>query len=111
MRHQLKIIFVSLFMASSLLHAAKIPEDSIEFKGKHYKVFEAKLSWHEAAKKCKEMGGILASVKSKKANDFIVKITGGKCVWLGASDETKEGEWLWQDGTKEIGRASCRERV
>ena len=100
MRYKIKILFVSLFMASTLVHASKIPKDSIEFEGKHYKVFEAKLSWLESAKKCKEMGGILASVKSNEANDFIIKITGGKCVWLGASDEAKEGEWRWQDGTK-----------
>lgn len=100
MKNYFKITLVSLFMGNSLLCASEAPEDSIEFNGKHYKVFEGKLSWHEAAEKCKEMGGLLASVKSAKANDFIVKVTAGKCVWLGASDEIKEGEWLWQDGTK-----------
>ena len=73
-----------------------------EFEGRLYKVFVADLSWHEAEKQCIEMGGMLASVKSAAANDFMIELIGKHCVWLGGSDEVKEGEWFWRDGSRMI---------
>ena len=45
------------------------------------------------------MGGMLASIKSKEANDFIIRLSSGKCLWLGGSDQIEEGVWLWRDGS------------
>ena len=99
----IKPISTAFFCLTAMLNfgmAKDAPKDSTAFQGKLYKVFKAELTWHEAAKKCRDMGGILASAKSAEANAFLVKLAEGKCVWLGATDEVKEGEWLWQDGTK-----------
>ncbi len=76
------------------------PADAVEFNGSYYKVFEIIGTWPQAEKRCREMGGILASVKTKKANDFIDELTGKKCYWVGGNDRDQEGEWRWMDGSK-----------
>ena len=76
-----------------------IPKDATPFKGNHYKVFYEALSWQEAELKCANIGGYLASIKSKEVNEFIYKLGKGNCLWLGASDELNEGNWIWRDGS------------
>lgn len=76
--------------------------DAVEFQGSYYKVFEIKGTWDQAAERCKKMGGMLASVDSKEVNDFIDKLTGKKCYWIGGNDIKKEGDWRWADGAKVV---------
>ncbi|MDO5979495.1 lectin-like protein [Flavivirga spongiicola] len=92
------LLLISFF--SCQLIAQEIPSDAVLFKGHYYKVYDNQCSWHEAVKKCEALGGILASIKSKEVDDFIFKLSSGKCLWIGASDEIVEGEWLWRDGSK-----------
>jgi len=99
-RLQLFLIFCISFTLQT--HAQEIPTDAIYFKGKHYKVYENLCSWQEAVKKCKALGGMLVSIKSKEVDAFIFKLSTGKCLWIGASDELKEGDWRWRDGSKVI---------
>lgn len=94
-----KGLYLVLIVLSISCSSKKVPQDATEFEGHHYKVFYDSLSWQEAALKCKNMGGMLAAIKSKEVNDFIYKLGNGKCLWLGASDELKENEWLWRDGS------------
>jgi len=78
------------------------PTDSVEHGGKSYKVFDEVLSWSKARDKCAEMGGQLATVNSAEENEFILGLAAkgaNDSYWLGASDEAKEGEWVWTDGT------------
>ena len=77
-------------------------DGATEFEGREYKVIRAEISWHEADRKCREMGGTLASVKTKAASDFMNGLIGEEVVWLGGSDEVKEGDWLWRDGSRMI---------
>ncbi|NQZ66198.1 MAG: C-type lectin domain-containing protein, partial [Mycoplasmatales bacterium] len=42
----------------------------------YFKIFEIKGTWPQAEKRCRDRGGFLASVKTKKANDFIDQLTG-----------------------------------
>lgn len=82
-------------------HALLRPKDSVEHRGKFYKVFDEVLSWHEARDKCLELGGSLATVQNAEVNDFILSLAAkgsNDSYWLGASDETREGEWVWTDG-------------
>ncbi len=47
------------------------------------------------------MGGHLAIARNKATNDFLtdlVRRARKETVWLGATDEQKEGTWLWGDG-------------
>ncbi len=79
------------------------PDDAKEFTGKFYKVFDQKTSWHEAQAACVEIGGHLAIVHDADENRFILNLAGKAgvgAVWLGATDEKQEGEWLWVNGQK-----------
>ncbi|WP_417747888.1 protein kinase domain-containing protein [Rosistilla oblonga] len=77
------------------------PQDAVEFRGSHYKLFTEKLTWHEARNRCTLLGGNLAVVKSQEENDFLFQISkkaGLDAVWVGASDEDQEGKWTWITG-------------
>ncbi len=82
--------------------AARYPEDAVAFGGSRYKVFPEQLSWHEAKKRCEDMGGHLAVVTGEPENAFLtaqVLRAGLAEAWLGATDEKAEGRWVWVDGT------------
>ena len=77
-------------------------DDAKPFGGKKFKVFTEELSWHGAAIRCEEMGGRLAVVKGEAENNFLTSLiadAGLGTAWLGATDEQKEGRWVWADGT------------
>ena len=67
--------------------------------GEHwYKVYDEAVSWHEAKRRCEERGGYLACIGGRLENDFVAKLVGGKHVWLGGTDEVREGQWRWVSG-------------
>jgi len=69
-------------------------------------------SWSEAKAACMELGGSLATVRSKNDQKALVALLnahinlvwvnafGQRAAWLGGSDSKKEGNWEWVDGTK-----------
>jgi hypothetical protein len=75
------------------------PKDAKLFNWKWYAVIHEKVSWQTARDKCARMGGQLAVVPDANTWAFIKGLTETR-VWLGATDEKVEGEWLWVDGTK-----------
>lgn len=84
---------------------------AVEWNGHKYKVFNERLSWHDAKKRCEEMGGHLVIIENEKEQlaivDLLVKIgiavdntnQNWDGVWIGATDEVKDGQWLWVDGS------------
>jgi hypothetical protein len=78
------------------------PADAREFQGKYYKLFPQQLSWHEASRRCQQMGGRLAVVTNETQNRFLARLVsenGLAAAWLGATDEQIEGRWVWVDGS------------
>ncbi|OAI57603.1 hypothetical protein AYO49_06520 [Verrucomicrobiaceae bacterium SCGC AG-212-N21] len=75
------------------------PKDAKLFNRKWYAVFQEKVSWSTAREKCERMGGQLVVVHDKLTWDYVAGLTQVR-VWLGASDEKLEGEWVWVDGKK-----------
>lgn len=74
--------------------------NAVEFNGHHYFAVQGKLSWHEAKEKCEKMGGHLAIIKDEKLNDFLGTLAKDiHRVWIGLTDEKKDGEWKWVDGS------------
>ena len=114
MKRKISVIFMIICISAALTpmitlaSSAKdkktsfIPSDAVLHNGKYYKFFKAKYSWNEADKKCKQMHGMLVSIKDKATHQFLLKLSKGKCFWAGGSDAVSEGEWLWRDGTKII---------
>lgn len=77
--------------------------DATKFGTKYFKVFDTNLTWHEAKKQCEQMGGRLAVINSAEENKFVIGLIKKSRVveaWLGATDEKKEGEWVWVTGKK-----------
>lgn len=89
------VIFNSCITTSRLCY---IPSDAVEYKNHKYKVFKEKISWHEAVKKCYGMGGYLVCIETEDEQRFIEKLAEGKTLWLGGTDEKKEGKWRWING-------------
>ncbi len=79
----------------------KAPADATAFGGHHYKVYdEENVSWHEAKKRCEKLGGHLATVGDAKEHAFLAELADGRFLYLGATDEKEEGQWVWVDGTE-----------
>jgi hypothetical protein len=69
------------------------------------------LSWHDAKKRCEELGGHLVIIDNEDEQKWILVLLGRSgltvnnsnsdwdCVYLGASDEANEGKWTWIDGS------------
>merc|ERR1719317_481119 len=74
------------------------PDDWDVLNSNCYKVFEAKLDWTGAENHCQGEGGHLASVHSAEENNFISGLD-SNLLWLGGTDATSEGSWVWSDGT------------
>jgi len=57
------------------------------------------VNWNKAVANCQGSKGYLTSVHSAEENQFILGLTKGNSIWLGASDSAEEGHWVWLDGT------------
>jgi serine/threonine protein kinase len=75
-----------------------IPADARPFNGKWYRYYEEKMLWRMAKKRCEDLKGHLVFIQDQATQDFLNTLT-DKPFWGGASDEKKEGEWLWLDGS------------
>jgi len=54
-------------------------------------------SWHFAKDYCASRGGHLVTIQDASENQFISKLASSG-IWLGATDEEKERDWLWVTG-------------
>ncbi len=75
------------------------PKDAKLFNWNWDAVFQDKVSWQVARDKCERMGGQLAVIHDKATWEFIKGLSETR-LWLGATDEKVEGEWVWVDGEK-----------
>ena len=80
-----------------------IPEDALEWKGKHYKFYDSAYldgvtTWEDASSFCQKMGGHLAVICSQAENDFLfqaMKSMGYSNAYFGYTDSKVEGTWEW----------------
>ncbi|XP_071145011.1 uncharacterized protein [Mytilus edulis] len=66
---------------------------------------EHELSWDDARKSCRSLGGDLVTVKDSAKEKFILDSLrlehwNAANVWIGATDRAKEGDWRWIDGSQ-----------
>ena len=61
------------------------------------------LTWHGALQMCQNIGGFLAEVTDHRSEEFVrMVVANGDDIWLGASDTTNEGVWIWETSRKNM---------
>ncbi|MHC4251801.1 MAG: protein kinase domain-containing protein, partial [Planctomycetota bacterium] len=80
----------------------RVPADAVKFGGHFYKLYDQKLSWHDAKAFCEKRGGHLVTITSKEENDFVTGLArkADTDAWIGLTDERAEGKWEWVTGEK-----------
>ena len=64
-----------------------------------YKFYNEEKTWMEAEASCRKEGGHLTSVVTEEESVEILKVIRlGTPIWVGGSDQDKEGVWTWADG-------------
>lgn len=74
------------------------PKETVSFGGHEYALIAEKTTWHVAKRICEEMGGHLVCVDSTQEQQGLTALCGTEPVWIGATDEEKEGQWEWVTG-------------
>ncbi len=76
------------------------PVGAVPFKDKWYRVVLGNFTWSDAKADAETLGGRMVCIASEEELAFCSKLTGRAIrVWVGASDDAKEGDWRWLDGT------------
>lgn len=75
--------------------------------GNDYKVFKEPLSWHDAKKRCEDLGGRLVVITSAEEQAFVWDVMQRSqaagwddFLWAGATDDQQHGTWKWVDGDR-----------
>jgi hypothetical protein len=66
-----------------------------------YLYVKQRKTWHEARDYCASLGGHLVTIQAPSENRFVYDLATDNVqvgTWLGASDEEKEGTWVWVTG-------------
>jgi len=82
----------------TIKNARRHPLGAKPFHGHWYQVYDETVSWHEAKRRCEEKGGHLVCIGGRLENSFVAKLSGGRGIWLGGTDEVREGQWRWVSG-------------
>ncbi|XP_001623878.3 uncharacterized protein LOC5502715 [Nematostella vectensis] len=69
------------------------------YKGYCYKTSNTCLTWKRAESACAVMSSGLVSVHNHEENVFIQQQHNGEKSWVGLSDVTTEGQFVWADGS------------
>lgn len=96
----------SLFIFSD---TSQCPKTILSFKYIHVYTdscvifIKTKTSWQDARNFCKSLGGDLITIKDARKQQFIMQYLAVNHwetneVWIGLTDQVKEGDWRWIDG-------------
>jgi len=71
---------------------------SAKFGGHSYLAILAPVNWDQARMVCRRLGGRLACIETREEMTFLQKLTSGVCLYVGATDVHREGDWRWVSG-------------
>jgi len=77
-----------------------IPREAKAFGGHYYLVVTNQVSWHQAKEACEKIGGHLVIITDGKEEAFVNGLSAGRRLWIGCTNEGKQGDWKWVDGKK-----------
>jgi len=73
---------------------------SVQTYGGHlYYVCTDKQDWATASSRCSSVGMRLARIDDQPEDDQLRTLVAGNPAWIGGSDSTAEGAWIWADST------------
>ncbi|HWB09542.1 MAG TPA: protein kinase [Pirellulales bacterium] len=82
------------------------PLDAVQIGNRWYKHYPGPMTWKKAEMVCRSLGGSLPIIKTPDDNRAVVQAVAAgeapnerRSCWLGCSDDAKEGDWRWLDGT------------
>jgi hypothetical protein len=83
---------------------SKAPSGTYAWNGHKYMAYRNELTWLEANRACKEMGGHLVIIETAEEQNELMKMLrlnglAKASFWIGATDEAREGTWKWVDGS------------
>ncbi|XP_016396320.1 macrophage mannose receptor 1-like [Sinocyclocheilus rhinocerous] len=92
--------FVNVTMSPSTVQPGGCTPEWTMFRGKCYKLFNNKMTWHNARDHCILHGGNLVSILSQEEQAFLTTLMLGSDddVWTGLNDVNWEMRFLWTDG-------------
>ncbi|CAM9629651.1 unnamed protein product, partial [Heterosigma akashiwo] len=67
-----------------------------------YHSYDEEVTYYAAVADCEDRGMFLPSIHSSEQDEFLAANMAGE-FWLGFNDIKNEGEYQWQDGTKNTG--------
>ncbi len=78
------------------------PKDTRRFARHSDALISEPVTWHVAERRCKEMGGHLATFETPAEREFLLKLIqdADTSAWVGASDEEEEGTWVRVTGER-----------
>ena len=68
--------------------------------GNYFHVVNQMVSWTTAKAHCEAKNGSLAILNSPDLVRFSIDFLDDTRVWIGATDEQEEGNWMWMNGQK-----------
>lgn len=71
------------------------------YNGHSYQITSAAMTWTNAEAEAVSMGGHLVTINDALENSWLAGTFTGYSndIWIGYSDATKEGTWVWTDGS------------
>ncbi|XP_065117913.1 macrophage mannose receptor 1-like [Paramisgurnus dabryanus] len=91
--------FVNTTVSPTTVSAGGCAPEWTLFRGKCYKFFDNKMSWHKSRDHCISNGGNLVSVRSHTEQFFLttLMLSAVDDVWIGLNDIVSEETFLWTD--------------
>lgn len=92
-------IEVAITDAAVLRHP--IPSETGSFERAKFKVVDTPVTWRQAVRRCKEMGGRLVRIDSQKKQDFVESLLADHSLefyWIDGEDDLFANDWRFSNG-------------